>query len=257
MGYAVKAGRIRANPCGPAIELPALQRREMLFLTVAEVEALADAISYRPPRNKHDAGYGPRPEFSLLVRMAAYTGLRAGELAALKVKHLNLRDGTVHVAESVSDVNGKLHTSTPKTRAGIRTVGLPAFLVVALRAHLGDRLLQPDSYVFRSEQGLQFRYTNFRGRFWRDAVIRSLPPEKHALRFHDLRHSYASLLAEQGVHPREMAELLGHASAQITLDRYTHVMPGAKRSIADRLDLARTDTLASQADLPTATALPG
>lgn len=246
LGYAVKSGKIRANPCGPGIELPRAVMREMLFLNVDEVEALADAIVYRPPRNKHDSGVGPRPEFGLVVRMAAYTGLRAGELAALKVKHLDLRGGTLTVAESVSEVQGKLYTSTPKTRAGRRTVPLPDFIVRALRAHLGDRLLHPDAFVFTSEQGLQFRHTNFRSRFWRDAVVRALPPEKHRLRFHDLRHTYASLLVEQGAHPKEMAELLGHASAQITLDRYSHIMPGAKAALAARLDTARRDALGGQ-----------
>ena len=150
------------------------------------------------------------------------------------------------MAESVSEVQGKLYTSTPKTRAGRRTVPLPDFIVRALRTHLGDRLLQPDAYVFVSEQGLQFRHTNFRGRFWRSAVVRALPPEKHTLRFHDLRHTYASLLVEQGAHPKEMAELLGHASAQITLDRYSHIMPGAKAALAARLDTARRDALGGQ-----------
>lgn len=58
----------------------------------------------------------------------------------------------------------------------------------------------------------------------------------HALRFHDLRHTYASMLVEHGAHPKVMAELLGHSSVQVTLDRYSHVMPHLSARLADRMD---------------------
>ena len=65
-----------------------------------------------------------------------------------------------------------------------------------------------------------------------------LPEHLHKLRFHDLRHTYATLLVEQGAHPKEMAELMGHSSVQITLDRYSHVMPRMTSVLADRIDSA-------------------
>ncbi len=68
-------------------------------------------------------------------------------------------------------------------------------------------------------------YGSFYSLYFRPAVIAALPAHLHSLRFHDLRHTYASLLVKQGAHAKEMAELLGHASVQITLDRYSHVMP--------------------------------
>jgi integrase len=237
LGHAVIAGKLRANPCGAHVRLPKQVHREMHFLTADEVEVLAAAITSRPRRNKHDPGRSERPDLALLVRFAAYTGLRAGEIAALRVKHVDLKAGTLRVVESVSEVNGHLYTSTPKTRAGSRTVALPAFLTTEVRRHLGDRMLQPEMFVFTSERGTQLRYSNFRNRFWRDAVRRADLPS--TLRFHDLRHTYASLLVAQGAHPKEMAELLGHSSAQITLDRYSHIMPGSKERIAERLNAAR------------------
>ncbi|MBA2624444.1 MAG: tyrosine-type recombinase/integrase, partial [Acidimicrobiia bacterium] len=82
----------------------------------------------------------------MLVRFAAYTGLRAGEIAALRVRNVDLRAGTVNVTESTAEVGGRLVTGRPKTERSVRVVGLPRFLVDELRAHLGDRLLQPDTY---------------------------------------------------------------------------------------------------------------
>lgn len=61
------------------------------------------------------------------------------------------------------------------------------------------------------------------------------PERLHRLRFHDLRHTYASLLVEQGAHPKEMAELMGHSSVQITLDRYSHIMPHMAAALAERM----------------------
>ncbi|HVF32714.1 MAG TPA: tyrosine-type recombinase/integrase [Acidimicrobiales bacterium] len=66
--------------------------------------------------------------------------------------------------------------------------------------------------------------------------VRCSAPHLHALRFHDLRHTYASMLVEHGAHPKEMAELLGHSSVQVTLDRYSHVMPHLSARLADRMD---------------------
>jgi integrase len=63
-----------------------------------------------------------------------------------------------------------------------------------------------------------------------------LPAHLRGLRFHDLRHSYASLLVAEGAHPKEMAELMGHSSVQITLDRYSHMMPHMASTLAERLD---------------------
>lgn len=65
-----------------------------------------------------------------------------------------------------------------------------------------------------------------------------LPAHLHKLCFHDLRHTYATLLVEQGAHPKEVAEVMGHSSVQITLDRYSHVMPRMTSVLADRIDSA-------------------
>ena len=178
------------------------------------------------------------PPYGLLVEFAAFTGLRAGETAALRIGHVDLRAGTVFVTRSVSVVKGVRIEGEPKTRAGRRTVFLNRALGERLRAHLGDRVLDRDGYVFAAEDGRPLNYGTFYSVYFKPAVRHVFPERLHRLRYHDLRHSYASLLVEQGAHPMEMAELMGHSSVQITLDRYSHIMPHMAAALAERMDAA-------------------
>lgn len=245
--HAVLLRKIAFNPT-TGIKLPKVPHSEMLFLNHSEVDRLADALTFRPRTSKHDPGRPDRPELGLLVRFAAYTGLRAGEIAALRIKHLNLgTDPSVRVEQSVSDVNGHLTFDTPKTKAGERTVPLPEFLVPQLAAMIAHRRLDPNAFVFVSEQGGIFRHANFMKRFWHEATARAgLPP---TLRFHDLRHTCASFLVESKTHPKEMSQLLGHSSIVITMDRYSHVFPELTSAVARNLDSARTRALGTDETL--------
>jgi Phage integrase, N-terminal SAM-like domain len=110
LGAAVDAGMIAQNPCR-RVPLPRIERREMRFLTPAEVVRLADSI---------------RPDYGALVLLGAYGGLRIGEMAGLRRGRVDLDHGMVEVAEIVTEVSGYLHFGPPKTRAGYRRVGLPA-----------------------------------------------------------------------------------------------------------------------------------
>jgi integrase len=245
LGYAVDTGKLRSNPCNRKVRLPSMAEREMCFLTHEQVELLASTISFRPAVSKHAIPI-VRPDLGVLIRFAAYTGLRAGEIAALRVRNLDLAKGTVSVEESTSDVAGKLVTGRPKTAKGRRIVHVDDDICSMLKAHVGDRRLDPNAYVFIGQQGAQWNHSNFRGRFWKEAVTRAVNVSTErgdefprSLRFHDLRHTFASFLVQEGVHVREMAELLGHASAQIT--------PGAKATTAHKLGAARRAVLAASA----------
>lgn len=219
LAHAVKSNKLRSNPCDRSIERPSIENRERLTLSPAQVGELAQAISYRPATSKHALPRN-RPDLGLYVRFAAYTGLPAGEICALRVRHLDLHAGSVSVEEAVSDVAGKLVTGPPKTRNGTRVVPLVPELLDELKAHLGDRRLQPASYVFQGRNGGQWNHSNFRGRFWRDAVERAGLPEE--LRFHDLRHTFATWLTDKNVNLAEISRLLGHASISITINIYGH-----------------------------------
>ena len=229
LDYAVRDQRIRSNPCA-AIELPSPASPEMLFLTARQVRELAAALELRTA-DEDD----PRP-YGLLVEFAAFTGLRVGELGALRVEALDLKRGSVAVVKSASRVKGRVIEGEPKTKAGRRVVFVNRALCDRLREHLGSRIFRRDEYVFAAPDSGPLNYGTFYSGYFRKAVVDVLPAHLHALRFHDLRHTYASMLVEHGAHPKEMAELLGHSSVQVTLDRYSHVMPHLSARLADRMD---------------------
>jgi integrase len=218
---AIQAGALVRNPAA-GIRMPPARSREMHFLSAAEVERLAEAIT---------------PPYGTLVRFAAYTGLRAGEIAALRVKRLDLLRGTVRVVESASEVGGRLISGPTKTHAE-RTVRLPHFLRDELAAYLADRPHEPDAFLFTAPKGGPLRHNNFYQRFFRSALRAAGLSEQ--VRFHDLRHTCATLLIAQGAHPKAIQVHLGHSSIQVTMDRYGHLFPDALEHLADRLDAART-----------------
>jgi integrase len=153
----------------------------------------------------------------LLVRFDADTGLRAGELAALRVGRLDLLRGACEVVESATEVANELVWGATKTYER-RTV----------RPHA------PDDLVFTMPQGGPLREPKFAGRDLKPAARAAGLPA--ALRVHDLRHTCASLLIREGASIKAVQHHLGHRSASITVDRYGHLFPEELDHLADRLD---------------------
>ncbi len=212
---AVAAGLIPRSPCHD-VPLPKVDPKELRILRPGEVTRVADAI---------------HPRYRALVLLKAYGGLRIGELAGLKRGRMDLLRGSVEVAEVLVEVEGRLHTGPPKTRAGRRTVGLPRAVVEELVMHLAA--WGGDEYVFTSPEGGPLRVPNWRRRFWRPAVgAAGLEP----LSPHDLRHTAVSLWIAAGANPKEVARRAGHTSVAFTLDRYGHLFPGYDEQLRDRLD---------------------
>jgi integrase len=224
----VEGGRIARNPAA-GVRLPRVVRRDMHFLTAREVEDLAAVID---------------PRYALLVRFAAYTGLRAGELVALRVRHLNLLRGRCEVGESATEVDGRLVWGPTKTYAR-RTVPLPRFLCEQLAAYLAERPHGPDDLVFTAPQGGPLREQKFVAGIFKPAAAQAGLP--HRLRFHDLRHTCASLLIAQGASVKAVQAQLGHASATVTLDRYGHLFPDELQRLSDRLQDAYAEAVTDPA----------
>lgn len=213
---AVDAGALKANPA-TALRLARPPKAEMLFLKPEEVQALAEAIA---------------PPYGTLVRFAAYSGLRAGEIGALKVKRIDFLRGRVEVAESVSDVGGQLIVGPTKTYAN-RHVPIPALLKDELAAYLADRRKDREQFVFTSPLGGPLRHGNFyRTRFKPAAGAAGLP---EGLRFHDLRHTYAALCIASTADPYAVMRRMGHSSITVTYDTYGHLFPERDVEITDRL----------------------
>ena len=123
------------------------------------------------------------------------------------------------VAEQVAEVNGQLVPGPPKTDAGRRTVTLPAGAAVALAEHLANFAEPgPEGLVFPAPQGGYLRRSNLRRRWW---VSATKAAGVEGLRFHDLRHSAATMALAAGANTRELMERMGHASPAVAL-RYQH-----------------------------------
>ncbi|MGH9023581.1 MAG: tyrosine-type recombinase/integrase, partial [Acidimicrobiia bacterium] len=202
-----------------AVKAPRVDSEPMRFLSHNELATLAGAIDGR---------------YRAFVLVAAYCGLRAGELMALRRKSVDLLRRVITVVEQVQRISGGHEVSSPKSSSGRRSVPLPALVAEALTEHLAV-YTEPgaDALVFPAPEGGFLRPENFRSRVW-------IPATKAAgvapLRLHDLRHTCASLAIAAGADVKVLQRMLGHASAALTLDRYGHLMPGQARSVADRLD---------------------
>jgi integrase len=124
----------------------------------------------------------------------------------------------------------------PKTHGSVRAIAMPDTLAATLREHrMASRRKEADDLIFATEKGTPLDGQNFVRRIFDPALRRAGLPK---IRFHDLRHSFASLLIAQGEHPKLISEQLGHASVQITLDRYGHLLPASYDSAGERLELA-------------------
>ncbi len=217
-----------------AVKAPRVEVEPMRFLSHDEVATLTAVID---------------PRYRALVPLAAYCGLRAGELGALRRKHVDLLHRTITVVEQVQTIWGEHVVSSPKSLASRRAVALPGLVIAALEAHLAAYAEPgPEGLVFPAPEGGFLRLENFRKRVWTPATVTAgVAP----LRLHDLRHTCASLAIAAGADVKVLQRMLGHASAALTLDRYGHLLPGQAQSVADRLDeMARVATLATTNTLP-------
>ena len=198
VSLAVEDGVLNANPCD-RVRLPRLPSAGVRPLTPSEVERLAKAL----------------PEYALLIRTAAWTGLRAAELCGLRAKRVDLDRRVLEVTETLSEAGGHLYVVPPKTYQS-RSVPIPSPLAAQLRDYLAAQGGDPERYVFTVPTGQPIRWRNFSKLFHAAAVAVNLPD----LRFHDLRHTNAALLIAEGAHPRSVMERLGHSSITVTLNVY-------------------------------------
>jgi integrase len=214
---AVEDGFIVANPCsikGAGIE-PADERP---LPTLAHVNALAEAI---------------QPQFRVFVLLAAFSGLRRGELLALTRRNVDLLHRTVDVRRQRLETKGGDHlVGPPKTEAGRRTLVLPAVVIPELEAHLARWVARdPDALLFPGTRGGPLRLCVWQ-REWTRAR-RSLALEH--VHLHDLRHVAGTLAAATGASTKELMHRLGHASPRAAL-RYQHATEQRDESIADGID---------------------
>ncbi|HVE90918.1 MAG TPA: site-specific integrase [Actinomycetota bacterium] len=170
-------------------------------------------------------------EWRGFVLLAAYGGLRIGEVCGLQLRDVDFLRRRVTVNRTLSEVGGRLLVGPPKGRYSRRCVNLPKFVVDELARGI-DPDADPGDFLFRY-RGKEVRPSWFRKRVWRPVVAAA---GLQGLRFHDLRHTAAALAIAAGAHPKVLQERLGHHSAAFTLDRYGHLIDTLDQELADRLD---------------------
>jgi integrase len=199
-----------------------------------------DEVRYMDPKQAKrllSSARGDRLE--ALYVLAIHTGLRQGELLGLKWKDVNFEVRTLSVKRTLSSAKNGPRFTTPKTKKSRRSVNLTAEAIEALQRHRAmqneEKSMVGGSWedsdlVFRSTTGTPLQRHNLVARSFKPLLDKAGLPR--TFRFHDLRHTAASLLFSQGTHPKIVQELLGHATVAITLDVYSHMVPGMSAQAA-------------------------
>jgi integrase len=175
------------------------------------------------------------PPYVALITVAAFSGLRWGELAALRRCDVDLAAGTVRVPRKLAALKSGLEFGPPKSAAGIRVVALPAVARKALISHLGEfTSAHPEALVFTGDKDMPLRTGNFRRavKWAKSLADAGMPAGFH---FHDLRHTGNNIAAASGASTRELMHRMGHASMRAALI-YQHAPSERDREIADTMD---------------------
>jgi len=227
LNQAVADGLIPRNATD-AVKPPQVRREEIHPLTPEQVKVLFEAVR------------GDRLE--ALYVLAVTTGLRQGELLGLKWDDVDMEAGTLSVRRTLTTAKGGPVLSAPKTRGSRRTVKRSQTSLNALRGHLACQLEEIDrvgslwrenGLIFASEVGEPLDRRALTMHLFKPLLMRARLPK---IRFHDLRHTCATLLLSKNVNPKLVSEMLGHATIAITLDTYSHVLPTMQESAAKAME---------------------
>lgn len=227
-----QAVKWRMMPENPAllVDLPKRQQREMLAISGTQVKQFLAAAA----ESKHFT------IFALLLE----TGLRPSECLGLRRSDVDLNNGIVTVQRTlIWKRNGtEYYFGEPKTKKSRRCVPLSPQLVEFIRSHLARQgavrlklgpAYKDETLLFAGDLGQPLREHNLIVRHFKPALKRAKLSEE--IRLYDLRHSCATILLEQGEHPKVVAERLGHSSTGITLDIYSHVAPTMQKNASAKI----------------------
>ncbi len=224
---AIRSGLLSRNPAD-GVAIPRLQSKEMKVLDESQVSLFLIAAQY----SRHYA----------LYHLAIATGMREGEILGLRWDDLEWHSGTLHVCRQIQSIPGKGNViCEPKTKSGIRSIKFGEGLLHALREHkhrqeleiqeAGNRWLY-NNLIFPSTRGTPLNISNLRKDFQRTLKKAGL----EIIRFHDLRHTAASLMLNHNIPAIVVSKRLGHSKTSTTLDIYGHLLTGMQGEAASLMD---------------------
>lgn len=193
------------------VKLPRQAKAEVTILTPQEQYRLESTLS-----EKNDIG----------ILICLYTGLRIGELCALRWQDIDFKNAVMHISGTQSRVDGALKITPPKSKTSIRTIPIPDCLLNRLFQHKNN------SDFVLSNNGNMIDVRTYRRRFKRLLKLAELPD----IKFHALRHTFSSRALEVGIDYKTLSEILGHASVSITMDLYVHALDEYKRAQMNKLN---------------------
>jgi len=227
LNQALKLGLIGRNPA-QAVSRPKVSHKEMRVLTSDQARTFLSAAE--------------STRYQALFHLALHTGMREGELLGLKWEDLDWVTRQLQVKRQLQRMSGKgLVFAEPKTAAGRRTIVLSKSMVEKLREHMDNQnqvrqqageKWQENGLIFPTTIGTPMAARNMYEDFKKLLKRIGLP----VIRFHDLRHTAATLMLQQGVHAKIVQERLGHADISMTLNTYSHVLPSMQEEAAEKLD---------------------
>ncbi len=209
-------GYLSKNPA-EYVEKPRKRTKEMDFLNIEELQKFLDTAK------RTDSECYP------IFLTASLTGMRRGELLALRWSDINWTTNQIHIRRSL--VLGKIEE--PKSKAAIRAIIAPPSLMSVLKKYHLSCPIGEEDLVFPNHKGKIMDADNLIKRHFHPTLRRS---GLRRIRFHDLRHTYASLLIAQSENLKFIQQQLGHSSAQVTLDCYGHLMPQVQNGVGERLE---------------------
>jgi integrase len=263
--HAVKWGYLKTSPAGE-VKAPRVEREEMDFLTPGEVAHLLTARVKTEGKPESEWPPAIRPGWYVPIKFAIFTGLRQGEQFALRIGDIDFHAGQVRVRRSLAwrwkkgDGEARYEFTSPKTKQAVRNVDLPPDLLQDLRRYVAglspyyvcekcgkraavkgaccgaERVLRqpgPEDLLFASSLGTPLDPRNVVDRVFRPALAGA---ELRLIRWHDLRHTFASLRLAAGANVKRLSQQMGHASVQITLDRYSHLLKDSDPDGAARME---------------------
>jgi integrase len=217
LGDAERLGVVARNP-GRMARPPTYHRPEMLTWSAEELGRFLD----------HARDDRLQAAFVLL----ATTGMRRGEVMGLRWRDVNFDGGWLSVEQTLTTVEDRMLIGPVKTPRSRRRIALDPATVAALRRHratqaeerlaAGELWVDDHDLVFRQEDGAPLHPDRFSRRFKRVAADAGLPPLRGP---HNLRHTWATLALQSGIHPKVVSDRLGHATIAVTIDTYSHVVP--------------------------------
>jgi integrase len=216
---AVKDGILSRNVCD-AVDAPRVPKREMRCLDERQSATLLKALNGNPLR--------------ALYVLALTSGLRLGELLGLQRSDVNLREGRLLIRRTFDEKTQT--TKEPKSERSRRTVELPGIAVRALREHLRRSLARGETspiWVFCDKKGRPLRGSHIVRDSFSEVLDQAGLPR---IRFHDLRHTAATLMLLKGISIMAVSKMLGHSSVAFTLQTYGHVLPSMEKEAVAKMD---------------------